>query len=284
MQSDLELRPTSGGRFAAGLLAVLFLGMAVMLFSLNKAHAAAPIGIGLALFALGIALFALTVQIGRRRVILNAEGIEVRGIFGAKQLAWNAVSSYSFFSIDTQHAAYYSQGGLAAVLIVAIVKALRKKSENRKFKGGRLVLHGNAGQKLMVRSWFRDMDQGLERIFAEVHPRLARTVGTRFGKLTFDGQNLTHDSKGSLSLLEIEKIVVSSQGSVSIRKVGKRLAWARMSMARIPCALLLFERFAQAGVFVDTSQEVFLPLPTLGVLSRLATARQNLPQARVQQR
>lgn len=288
MEPDLELSPTVGGRVALIVLGVIFLGLAVLLATEMSKHAdpshAPPMSVVLIMGGVAIALLAFAIRLGRRRVIINREGLEVRGVFGDRRIAWPAVSSYSFISIDTQNQAYYAQGGLVAVLVVAAVRALRKKPQNRKFKGGRLVLVGHDGAKVTVSPWFRDIDHGLERIFAEVHPRLHATTGSQFGKLAFDGNTLSHASKGALSLPEIEKVSVSPNGVVSIRKVGKRLAWASVRMSAVSSSLLLFERLAQRGVVVDMSDAVFLPLPTLGLLSQLKAARENLPRARIQQR
>jgi hypothetical protein len=288
METDLELKPTAGGRVALTLLGVVFLALAifVVVAAMKSAHAdhGAPVTAGLVMGAIAIALLGFAVRLGRRRVIVDREGVEVRGVLGDRRIAWSAVTSYSFVSIDTTNQAYYAQGGLVAVLIVAAVKAMRKKPQHRKFRGGRLVIHASDGTKAKIAPWFRDIDQGLERIFAELHPRLEATTGTDFGKLAFDGHTLSHPSKGALSLPEIEKISVSPNGVVSIRKVGKRLAWASVRMSAITSSLLLFERLAQRGVIVNMSDTVFLPLPTLGLLSRLTAARESLPQARIQRR
>ncbi|HET9622060.1 MAG TPA: PH domain-containing protein [Kofleriaceae bacterium] len=283
MDTDLELKPAMGGRVAIAFLTLLCFGLAALLLVPAARHArhddALAIGLGCAV--LGVVLLWLTVGIGRRRLILDRDGVTVRGVLGTKRIAWSAVSSYSFVSIDPSSQAYYGQGAVVALIVVAVIKAVRKKPQNRKFKGGRLVLHGRGGEKVTVMAWFRDIDQGLERIFAELHPRLAATTGAGFGKLAFDGRILSHETKGVLALPEIEKVVVSPNGMVSIRKVGKRLAWASIGMAKIPCSLLLFERLADHGVAVEMSDAVFLPLPTLGLLARLKAARESLPRARI---
>lgn len=286
METDLELKPTAGGRVVLAFLGLMFLAFAALTGTAASRTVGpernVPFTVALALGALAVVMLALAIRIGRRRLIVTREGVEVRGLFGDRRIAWSAVSSYSFISIDATNQAAYAQGGLVAVLVVAAVKAMRKKPQNRKFKGGRLVLQGQDGAKVTVSPWFRDIDAGLERIFAELHPRLNAITGAQFGKLTFDGHTLGHASKGALALHEIEKVVVTPNGVVSIRKVGKRLGWASVRMSAISSSLLLFERLAQRGVVVDMSDAVFLPLPTLGLLSQLKAARENLPQARIQ--
>lgn len=286
METDLELKPTTGARVALAFLGIMVLAFAALVgTAANRAvgpERSTPWTVAIVLGGLSLLLLALAIRIGRRRLIVTRDGVEVRGLFGDRRIAWSAVSSYSFISIDATNQAAYVQGGLVGVLIFAAVKALRKKPQNRKFKGGRLVLHGSDGQKVAIAPLFRDIDQGLERIFAELHPRLNAITGAQFGKLAFDGYTLSHASKGALALHEIEKVTVTPNGVVSIRKVGKRLGWASMRMSAISSSLLLFERLAQRGVVVDMSAEVFLPLPTLGLLSQLKAARENLPQARIQ--
>jgi hypothetical protein len=284
MDTDLELKPNARARVALALLGALALGLAILITSAKHRGDSSPLTAALVLAAIGLPLLGLAVIAGRRRVIIDRDGVEVRGVLSDRRLAWPAMASYSFISIDTTNQAVGVQAGLVGVLIVAAVRALRKKPQNRKFNGGRLVIHGNDGTKLTITPAFRDIDQGLERIFAELHPRLDAITGTGFGKLSFDGHTLSHPSKGALSLPEIEKIVVNQHGVVSIRKVGKRLGWASVRMSAITSSLLLFERLAQRGVVVDMSESVFLPLPTLGLLAQLKAARENLPQARIQRR
>ncbi|HEY0195385.1 MAG TPA: PH domain-containing protein [Kofleriaceae bacterium] len=281
MQPDLELKPTASGRVVLVLLGVLFLLPGIVLLATTRVREALPAIVVLCLVGLGLVV--LAVRLGARRLILDAEGVEVRGLFSSKRMAWADIQSYSFASIDSSSAIGY-QGGLVGVLAVAAVKALRKQPANRRFASGRLVLFGTQGNKLVVQAWFKDIDQGLERIFATIHPRLAATTGNQHGKLSFDGNVLGHTSKGVLPLHELDKVTVSPNGVVTIRKVGKRLAWASVGMASVTSSLLLFERLTQRGVVVEVNQAVFLPLPTLGMLNHFTQARQNLPQARINQR
>jgi hypothetical protein len=284
MQHDLELKPTASGRAVLAIFGAALVGLAILLGVLAaQPHQHVPFGILAAFGVAGALMLVLAIRIGARRLILDGEGVEVRGLLGRKRIAWLDIQGYSFASIDA-YAQTYGQGGLVGVLAVAAVKAMRKKPANRKFLAGRLVLFGAGGSKLTINAWFRDIDQGLERIFATLHPRLQATTGTAFGKLSFDGHAIGHPSKGQLPLVEVDKISVSPNGIVAIRKAGKRLAWASVTMGSITSSLLLFERLAQRGVIVEMSDAVFLPLPTLGLLNQLAAARQNLPQARIQQR
>lgn len=286
MQPDLELKPATGGRVAMAAGGLVFLAVAVLLAAqqAKSARHAPPLALIVVFGIAAAVLLLLAIRIGHRRVLIDREGIEVRGLFDRKRLAWSDVASYSFVSVDTSAQVAYTQGGLVGLLIVALVKKMRSKPRDRKFAGGRLVLHGRDGSKLAIGPWFRDADHGLERIFAEIHPRLAPTLGAQFGKLAFDGNVLGYGTKAPLTVMEIEKITVSPQGLIVVKKVGKRLPWVSVRMSGIPCSLLLFERLVQHGIFVEMPEAVYVPLPTLGVLTRMATARQNLPQARVQLR
>lgn len=282
MQPDLELKPTAGGRVVLVIFGLAMLAIGIAMMVLSRGRNQAPIGVLLAFGLVGLAIFALGIRIGARRLILTRDGVEVRGLFGAKRMAWHDIHGYSFSSVDVARQAGM-QGGLVGVLAVAAVRAMTKKPANRKFSAGRLVLFGANNTKLTINAWFKDIDQGLERIFAEIHPRLHATTGPNHGKLSFDGNALSHPSKGVLALHEIDKVAVSPNGIVSVHKVGKRFAWATVNMASLTSSLILFERLTQRGVVVQPADAVFLPLPTLGLLNQMAAARQNLPQARIHQ-
>jgi hypothetical protein len=227
---------------------------------------------------LGIYLF-LFLRLGAGRLIVDRDGVEVRGLTATRRIAWTEVQRYSFVSVDPNARGGYGQAGLAGVLVIAAVRALSKAPANRTFKAGRLVLRGQ-GAPLKISPRYRDVDQALERIFAELHPRLQ--ASTQFGDLSFDGGTLHHVAKGALSLSELDKVVVSPAGTITVRKIGKRFAWATVAMARIDNSLLLYERLADRGVVIEMSKAMFLPLPTLGLLTRVAAVRAGLPQARIQ--
>jgi hypothetical protein len=271
----LVLKPTGYARRMLTYLAVLVIGVLVaMSASRNGPRVAAIIGLVVAT----VGYLALYIRLGARHLILDREGVEVRGLASTQRMAWNEIERYSFVSTDP-HSTAGVQGGLAGVLVVAAIKAMNKGPANRTFKAGRLLLRGR-GRQLKIGPRYKDIDQGLERVFAELHPRLASS--TQFGDIAFDGATLHHTKKGALSITELDKVVVTSMGTITIRKIGKRLGWATVSMARVDNALLLFERLADRGAVIDMANAVFLPLPTLGFLTHVKSLRAGLPQARIQ--
>lgn len=225
---------------------------------------------------------AFAVKLASARIIVTTDGVEHRGAFSTKSMRWNEVTRYRFVSIDPTANAHAAGGGLVGVLAVAAIKALQAKGGNRKFKAGRLTLFGQGTQKLALTSRFKNVDSALDVAFAQLHPRLANV--TQFGDLTFDGQVLRHVKKGELSIAEIECVIVSSSGIITIRKVGKRLAWANVAMARVDNPIVLFDRLNERSIKIDMSEEVFLPHPTILMLANAVHARLNLPKAVVHKR
>jgi hypothetical protein len=225
---------------------------------------------------------ALAVKLSSARIIVTPEGVEHRGAFSSKSMTWTEVTRYRFVSIDPTANAHAAGGGLVGVLAVAAIKALQAKGGNRKFKAGRMTLFGQGKDKLVLTSRWKGVDAALDVAFAQLHPRLANV--TQFGDLSFDGNALRHVKKGELSIAEIECVIVSSNGFVTIRKVGKRLAWATVAMARLDNPIVLFDRLTDRSIKIDMSQEVFLPHPTILTLANAVQARMNLPKAVVHKR
>lgn len=221
---------------------------------------------------------ALYIKLGAARIILDDAGVTRIGMTGTKKIRWDEVKRYRFISIDpTQNMHASGQGGLVAVLVIAAVKAVQAKGNNRKFKAGRLALHGEAGHAVVITTAFKGAEEALDFAFAQLHPRLAG--GTSFGDLSFDGNTLRHHKKGELSIAELDSVVIAPSGIVTIRKVGKRLGWASTTMARLDNPVLLFERLVDRSVRLDMADGVFLPHPTIALLADAATARANLPKA-----
>jgi len=225
------------------------------------------------------ATIAFAVKLAKARLIVTPDGVEHRGAFSTKSMRWREVMRYRYVSIDpTANAgAAGAGGGLVGVLAVAAVKALQGKGGNRRFKAGRLTLFGQGTDKLVLSSRWKGVDAALDVAFAQLHPRLAHV--TQFGDLMFDGSVLRHRKKGDLTIAEIECVTVSGNGVISIRKVGKRLAWATVAMARLDNPIVLFDRLNDRSIKVDMSEEVFLPHPTIQMLANAAHARMNLPKA-----
>lgn len=225
---------------------------------------------------------ALAVKLSRARILVTPEGVEHRGAFSSKSMRWTDVTRYRYVSIDPTANAHAAGGGLVGVLAVAAIKAMQAKGGNRRFKAGRLTLFGQGNDKVVLTSRWKGVDAALDLAFSQLHERLANV--TQFGDLTFDGQVLRHVKKGELTIAEIECVIVSSSGIVSIRKVGKRLAWANVAMGRIDNPIVLFDRLNDRSIKIDMSEEVFLPHPTILMLANAVQARMNLPKAVVLKR
>lgn len=274
MEGDLrlELPATGFGRRVLTYLTVPVAAVAAVLGGPAGLMLGASVGVGYA---------AAFWRLGRVRLIVDDEGIERRGMFSSKRLAWRDIQSYSFSSINPTGEVGVLAAlniGMVGALMVAAASSLSKKVAHSRLESGRLLLRG-AGIELEIGPNFREVALALERVFGELHQRLAS--GTHFGPLTFDGSTLTHVKKGALALMEIEKVTVSSGGTLSVRKVGKRLAWVSLPMARVDNLLLLLEQLSQHGVTVEIDGACYLPGPTLRLIDRMAAAQRALPAARV---
>lgn len=251
-------------------------GFLVIPFALLIAGVGGKVGIVIAV-AMIAAYVALYIKLGTARMRIDETGVEVKGAFSTKKMGWHEVRRYRFVSIDPTANAHAAGGGLVGALAVAAVKAMQKRGGNRVFKAGRMTLFGDGTRKLVLSSRFKGCEAALDFAFAQLHPRLYG--GTQFGDLAFDGNTLRHAKKGELGVSEIESVIVSGNGIVAIRKIGKRLAWANVPMLRIDNPVLLFDRLTDRSIRVDMSEEVFLPHPTIQILASAATARANLPKA-----
>lgn len=252
------------------------IGYPIIATALVLAFVAGTLGVIIAV-ALVAGYVALYVKLGTARLEVDETGVVHKGAFSSKAMRWDEVRRYRFVSIDPTANAHAAGGGLIGVLAVAAVKAMQKKGGNRRFKAGKLTLHGDGTRKLVLSSRFKGCDAALDFAFAQLHPRLAG--GTQFGDVAFDGTTLRHVKKGELTIGEIEAVIIGADGTVSIRKVGKRLAWANVPMGRLDNPVILFDRLADRSIKVDMSEEVFLPHPTIQLLSTAAAARANLPKA-----
>jgi hypothetical protein len=268
-ETSIILRPTGLTRRVIGYVAVPFaLGIC----------AAGPIGIAVGVATLA-GYVALCLKLGSARLIVDGEGVSTQGAFLTRRLRWEQIERYSYVSLDpNNHGAVGAHTGVVGALLVAAVSSLQKKPAHRRFSSGKLVLYG-AGQAVKIGPGYHGLPPALDQIFAQVHPRLPASMS--YGPLSFDGDSLTHYKAGKLTIAEIEKIVVGDTGTISIRKVGKRLAWATVPMAKVDNVMLLFERLIERGIDVQMSQVVFLAGPTLQLLETATLARASLPAAKV---
>ncbi|CAN5872410.1 hypothetical protein BH11MYX3_BH11MYX3_10980 [soil metagenome] len=257
------------------------IGYPIITTALVFAFLGGMVGVIIAL-ALVAGYVALYIKLVTARMFVDETGVEHAGAFSSRRLGWDEVTRYQFVSIDPTANVGAAGGGLIGALAVAAVKAMQGKGGNRRFKAGRLTLHGQGKHKLTLTSRFKGVDAALDLAFTQLHHRLAGC--TQFGDLSFDGNALRHRKKGELSIAEIASVNVTANGTVTVRKVGKRLAWANLPMARLDNPILLFDRLADRSIQVDMSQEVFLPHPTIALLATAASARANLPKAVVHKR
>lgn len=273
----LELTPATGTRIALGFLALL---IALPVAVLGKT-------IGLVIAAAVVAGYIwLYIAMGRRRLVIDERGVTAVGIRSTKQLAWDDVDRYTFWSMDQQ--AVYANGGQAGVIgaivvvaVIAVVRAIRRrgKAQHRRFTQGRLTLFGKDGTKLPLDARYRDAALALDRAFAEVHPRL-RQRPLDFSPFTLTATQLTHAKKGTIGLADIEHISVGG-AVVVIKKRDKRFGWASSHMMKTNNVLLFLETAAEQGLVVKANADVFMPAPVIDKL-RIASSRQAaMPSARV---
>jgi hypothetical protein len=275
MGGRIELKANLGGPIALGLLALMFLPLAVIL----------PMSGTIVFGAIGLALIFFAVKIGQRRLVIDETGVTAKGVFTTSTIPWNELDHYTFWSMDQQamYAVGGSQGGVAGVIVVAIVAAIvaatrNKGVDNRRFGMGRLTIVGQSGRAIHIDSRYKKPGDALDGAFDHLHARLR---GRRdYAPFTLGEQELHHATKGSLALAEIEKISVGG-GRLIVKKRGKRLAWVREPMKKLHNGLLFIEELGEKGLVVDAKAGMFVP-PTVLDKLRAATARQAaMPAARV---
>ena len=271
---------------ALALLAVLFAvigGVLVMVSQEGRHHSTGLAVFGALLIALPISLAFLS---ARRRLIIDDRRVVAKGFFGTSVVPWDEVDHYRYWSLGQQGVYVAGGGGLAGVVIVAIAfavaKAVRKAPGNRQFSLGGMVLVGKDGQKIKLAQHYKGVAGALDRCFDELHARL-RERPRDYAPLTVTAAEVIHDKKGPIALAEIEKISVTG-GRISIRKRGKRLAWANVSMRSMKNAMLFVDDLAERGIVIDAQDEVFVPVPVLAKLRAAASRQSAMPVAKVVQR
>jgi hypothetical protein len=274
----LELKTAVGSRVAIGFLLLIVL---VPVAILGKT-------IGLVITAVVLAGFiALCIAMGKRRLFLDERGVTAKGMTGVKHVGWDEIDHYTFWSMD-QNAHYYGTGGqggaIGAIIIIAAIAIARamtksKKGDHRRFAQGRLTLVGSTGVKLPIDARYKDVSPALDRVFAEMHPRL-RAKTPDFTPFTLTDGSLTHAKKGTLGLADVEKVNAGG-ARITVKKRGKRLAWARAHMKQVKNVMLFLEMAAEHGLVVDANAEVFMPPTVVDKLRAAASRQAGMPQARV---
>ncbi len=270
---------------ALAVLAVFFAVLGGLLFwvAASSRHPNA----GLAVFGAGLVVLplALVFLSSRRRLVIDDRRIVAKGMFGTTAIPWDDVAHYHFWSLG-QQGLYVAGGGGAGVLVVlaamAIAKAIRKSPNNRQFSMGGMKIIAKDGQAMKLDLRYKDIAPALDRCFDELHARL-RDQPRDYAPFTVSASQITHAKKGALALADIEKVSVTS-GRISVRKRGKRLAWATAPMSRTKNTMLFIDDLAERGIIIDAQTDVFVPLPTLSKLRASVSRQAALPSAKVVQR
>lgn len=275
MDERIELKGSLGAPIALGLIA-LMLGLVAVFMPMS----------GTIVFGgIGLVLIAFAVKLAQRRLVIDGHGVTAKGLFTTSTVPWNELDHYTFWSMDQQamYAVGGAQGGVAGVVVVAILAAIvsatrNKGSANRRFGMGRLSIVGQAGRRIAIDTRYRKPGNALDDAFEHLHARLR---GRRdYAPFTLGDQELHHATKGSLALADIDKISVSG-GRLIVKRRGKRLAWVREHMSKLHNTMLFIEELGEKGLVVDAKAGMFVP-PTVLDKLHAATARQAaMPAARV---
>lgn len=277
MAARIDLRASYTGPVLLGFMGVVFACLA-----------ATPVNIvgKLIFLAIGVPIVVLAVKLGKRRLVVDENGVTAKGTFGTQTILWNELDHYTFWSMDQQMGYAYGgyQAGLAGVIIVAIValvvsSARNRGQANRRFGTGRLTIVGN-GRKIAIDARFKGVVDALDTAFEVLHARL-RASGRRDYAPFGLGNGELHDAvKGTLALPDIEKISVVG-GRMIIKKRGKRLAWSKVHMKNIRNGMLFIEELGEHGLIVDAKAGMFVPPTVLEKLHASSARQAALPAARV---
>lgn len=276
----IDLRSSAGIRVLLVIMGVLLVPMAIVPLPL-----VVRIVFGL---CAALCLF-MAVAVGKRRLVVDENGVSAKGVFGEKRVAWNDVDHYTFWSMDMNTAyAAGAQGGLIGALVAAAVVTAVNAAKNagtqsnRRFNQGRLTLVTKAGVKLPIDRRYKGVIDALDYSFNELHARL-RGATQDFSPFAISDTELRHTKKGVLGLADIEH--VGCGGSrISIKKRGKRLAWVGVHMKNIKNVMLFIETVADRGLVIKANAEVFMPPTVIDKLRAAASRQAAMPQARVVER
>jgi hypothetical protein len=208
------------------------------------------VGVGLALLAL------IQVLLSKVRLRLFVHGIEHRGPFATRRIAWSSLESYTLQIIDSSAAVAGGVGGVLGLLIArAIIKAVKKNGDLtpnavilQPKEGKRVVLSGSiAGYKQLVKTLVPSL---AERIFPH-----ARQVYDGGREVSF-GKKLTLQRDVGLTFTGLfgKKHVLPLQQACSARLEGAALV-IRRSDTNAPWQTLQAAAVQNLGVlqrFVET--------------------------------
>jgi hypothetical protein len=241
-----------GGKHYWSLFALLLFLMALLLAGFIAALAAGVLIVGLALASLILGTVMALVVLSGVRVVVYTHGIERRGRFGSKRVAWDQLQSYTLNVVDPSHAGA-GAGGVLAVLIIRLITSNDIKPRS-------VVLRGKNGEKVSIPHHLKDYNALLasllpylvDRLTPQVHQELSRGVAVAFGKrLTLDPQagivfSGVLGGKQSLPLSEVEGMAFE-RALLAIRRRGEPKPWQTVAIASIPNIGVLQRIVAQAN-------------------------------------
>ena len=272
----LELKTSAGSRIAIGFFLLL---IAVPVALLGK-----TIGIAIA-SALLVGFIWLCIAMGRRRLVIDGRGVSAKGMSSTKQIAWDDLDHYTYWSMD-QQTMYVngSQGGAIGAIVViaifAIVRAVKHgKHNNRRFTQGRLTVVARDGTTIPLDARYKDVAAALDLAFAEMHPRL-RERPLDFTPFSITDTELRHIKKGTIGLADVQHVGAGG-AQLTIKKRDKRFSWASAHMKKVKNVMLFLEVVAERGLVVNANTEVFMPPTVLDKLRAAASRQAAMPQARV---
>lgn len=271
----LELKTSAGSR--------VLIGFFLLLVALPTALLGKTIGIAIA-GALLAGFVWLCIAMGKRTLVIDDRGVSAKGMSSTKQIAWDDLDHYTYWSMDQQAVYVSGQGGAIGAIVViaaiAIIRGMRKsKQNNRRFTQGRLTMVGKDGTKIPLDARYKDVAAALDLAFAEMHPRL-RERPLDFTPFSITDTELRHVKKGTLGLADIQHVGAGG-AQLAIKKRDKRLSWASAPMRKVKNVMLFLEVVAERGLIVNANAEVFMPPTVLDKLRAAANRQAAMPQARV---
>ena len=199
-----------------------------------------------------LGLVLLLVVLSGVRVTVYTHGIERRGRFGRKRVAWDQLDTYTLEVIDQSRSAA-GAGGLLAVLVIRLLTSNQIKPQA-------VTLRGRGGEKVTIPNQLQDYDALLnslvpyltERLAARVHQELSRGMAVGFGKrLSLDPQagvvfTGLLGGKQNLPFHEVESIVFE-RALLAIRRRGEPKPWQTVAIAAVPNVGVFQKIVAQAS-------------------------------------
>lgn len=246
-----------GAAWGSRVVLFVVLGLAAGFFAV-AAFAQEELVLGLVSVVLGVGLIALTqVLLSKVRLRLFVHGLEHRGPFGTRRVAWNQLDSYTLQIIDTSAAVAGGAGGMLGVLIArAVLRAVKKNGDvtpNALIllpkEGQRVVLSANiAGYKVLLKTLVPEL---VERIFPHARQVYEGGREVSFGKklslqrgvgLTFTGLF------GKKHVLPLEQAASAKLegAALVIRRSDTNAPWQTVQAAAVQ-NLGVLQRFVETG-------------------------------------